>query len=223
MQTDTFALVLKTLFKLACEEAGLPRLVRSAQASIRGHRFEDAAAKAAYEALVHVGVTPRQPRRTLALPTVSGLQHQLDVVVPEGSRWFIIELKHRSSAQIEQLYAFVAKLLDYALAARLHRTGHEFTGVFVSTAPRLNDHFRQFALAYGVVVIAPDLPPCQVLEECPEDESVRRDALDLAGRLEVPLPTVAIRYSPSVEAALLVQEWRALAQRWAQRCASSRP
>lgn len=222
MQTDTFALVLKTLFKLACEQARLPRMGRSAQASIQGHRFEDTAAKAAYEALVHVGVTPRQPRHTLALPTVSGLRHQFDIVVPDGSRWFTIELKHRSSAQIEQLYAFVAKLLDYALAARLHGTGHEFTGVFVSTAPRLNDHFRQFALAYGVVAIAPDLPPCQVLEECPQDESVRRDAVDLARRIEAPLPTVAIQPARRAEAALLVQEWQALAQRWEQRCAPAR-
>jgi len=64
--------------------------------------------------LRRLGVTPRQPRRNLILPTLSGLQQQFDLVVPDGQRYFIIELKDRSHSQIEQLYAFVAKILDYA-------------------------------------------------------------------------------------------------------------
>lgn len=209
--------IVTTLYRLACEQSKLPRIGRSAEASIQGHRFEDLAAKAAYEALVQVGVMPRLPRHTLQLPTLSGLSHQLDLVVSEGLTLFAIELKHRSLSNIDQLQAFIAKLLDYALAARNLGTGHRFSGVFVSTASSLNDHFRQYALAYGVLPIAKDLPPCVVLHECPGDPTVRRDALDLSARLAVPLPEATImrqRNDPSV----LLQEWKALALRWSQRC-----
>lgn len=66
---------------------------------------------------------------------------------------------------------FVAKPLDYALAARLRETGSLFSGLFISTAPRLNDHFRQFAITYGMIPMARDLPPCQMMEDCVPTES----------------------------------------------------
>src|SRR5258708_5644155 len=145
---DTLTLTIKSLFALAVEAAGTTISGGSSGLSLAGHRFEDDAAKAAYEALNRVGVTPYPPRYQLSLPTLSGLKQQFDVVLPDGPRHYIVELKRRSHSEIEQLYAFVGKLLDYALAARLYSTGHLFTGIFVCTAPKLNDHFRQFALTY---------------------------------------------------------------------------
>src|SRR2546423_859516 len=109
-QPDTLGLIVKSLFALAVEVAGTVLPTGSSAASIAGHKFEDAAAQIAYEALVRVGVAPYPPRHTLRLPTLSGLTQQFDVVAHKGSRYFIVELKRRTHSEIEQLYAFVAKL-----------------------------------------------------------------------------------------------------------------
>jgi hypothetical protein len=212
-QSETLRLVVRTLYALTTAAGGLAAPGSVKAASIAGHKFEDAAAKAAYEALVRVGVSPHRPRHVLRVPTVSGLYQQFDVVVCTGLRYFIVELKRRSSSEIEQLYAFVAKLLDYALAARLQGTGHTFTGIFVSTAPRMNDNFRQFAIAYGVIPVGPDLPPCHVLEATKDSEAVCQDAADLAARLHRPLPNVVVSSAARLEALPLLREWQSIALR----------
>jgi hypothetical protein len=210
---DTLAIAVKCLFALAVEAAGAVPSAERGAASRAGHQFEDEAAQAAYEALRRSGVTPRPPRTMLQLPTLSGLKQQFDVVIPDGDRYLIVELKRRSHSEIEQLYAFVGKLLDYALAARLHRTGHLFTGIFVSTATRLNNNFRQFALTYGVWPIAPDLLPCQIIQEQAVHPGLQQDATDLVRRLDVQLPRVALSSAARTSASLLLREWQSIAQR----------
>jgi len=188
----------------------------SAAAAVAGHRFENEAADAAYTALVERGIRPpTPPRHMLQLPTVSGLYQQFDLVITDRLRYCVVELKRRSHAEIEQLYAFVAKLLDYALAAKIQRTDNTFTGIFVSTSPKLNEHIRQFALAYGVLPIAPDLAPCQVLQVETSDVSIRTDALSLEMRLSVPLPDVILSRERS-DARMLLLEWQSVALRHSQ-------
>jgi hypothetical protein len=211
-QPNAASVVVGTLFSLVSGTTQTP-LEGDTTPAIAGYRFEDKAAEAAYEALVRMGVAAYRPRYTLALPTISGLQQQFDVVVPDRSRYLLIELKRRSQSSIEQLYAFVAKLLDYALATRLHKTGNTFTGVFVSTAPRLNDNFRHFAIAYGVIPIALDLPPCHTLIQRSENPRVRRDAADLLKRLDMPLPDAVLTGSRRLETRTLLLEWQSVAQR----------
>jgi hypothetical protein len=210
---DTLTLAIGSLFALATEVASTTFPGQPPGSSLAGYKFEDDAAKAAYEALTRVGVTPYPPRSLLQLPTLSGLSQQFDVVLSDGPRYYIVELKRRSHSEIEQLYAFVGKLLDYALAARLHSTGHLFTGIFVSTAPKFNDHFRQFALAYGIWPIAPDLTPCQVIHERTAHPGIRRDAADLIKAIDVSLPAVALTSQSRPPANTLLMEWQFLVQR----------
>jgi len=212
-RNDTLGVIVNSLFTLVEGVGSIVLPISANVASVAGYKFEDDAAKAAYEALVQVGVAPSKPRHKLQLPTLSGLRQQFDIVVPSGSHYFIVELKRRSHSEIEQLYAFVAKLLDYALAARCHATGNVFTGIFVSTAPKLNDHFRQFAISYGVISVAPDLPPCEVLQVRAVDVVVQHDAADLAKRLYVSLPDMAIQGMGRAQSDVLLREWQSIAQR----------
>jgi hypothetical protein len=211
-QGDSLRLAVQILYSLTLAAASdVPRDAGAAAAA--GHRFEDDVADAAYTALVNRGIhTPTPPRHMLQLPTVSGLCQQFDLVLAHGLRYCIVELKRRSQAEIEQIYAFVAKLLDYALAAKIYRTDNTFTGLFVSTSARLNDHIRQFAIAYGVIPIAPDLAPCQVIQAEAADVSLRSDALRLEARLTVPLPDVMVR-ADRMESRTLLLEWQSLALR----------
>jgi hypothetical protein len=212
-RADTLSVAIRTLYALVEGANGSAVLRDSLPASVAGHRFEDEAVKAAYQALVRVGVAPLPPRHTLQLPTISGLYQQFDVVVPDRRRYFIVELKRRSHSEIEQLFAFVAKLLDYAIAAQIQATGHTFTGLFVSTASRLNDRFRQFAISYGVIPLAVDLPPCQVIEERTNEPGLLQDAADFARRLSSPLPKLALQSPARVPPSLLLAEWKSIAQR----------
>lgn len=213
---DTLGLTVSALYTLAAEAAGTAPASGNNAASLAGHKFEDDAARAAYEMLTKRGISPSQPRYTLHLPTLSGLKQQFDVVVHDGHYYYPIELKRRTHSEIEQLYAFVAKLIDYALAARVHDTGHAFTGIFVSTAGRLNDNFRRFAMTYGVIPIARDLPPCQVLSEKTKNANVRADATDLARRLNAPLPGALFPRVDQRQSSVLLVEWKSIFQRFEQ-------
>lgn len=213
--SDSLQLAIQVLYSLTLEAVGdVPR--GSAIAATAGRKFEDDAADAAYTTLVDHGVhPPTPPRHRLELPTLSGLYQQFDLVVKDHLRYCVVELKRRSQAEIEQVYAFVAKLLDYALAAKIYSTDHTFTGIFVSTSPRLNDHIRQFAIAYGVLPIASDLVPCQLIQAEATEVSIRSDALSLARRLGVPLPDVLLSRNRSDSRALLL-EWQSVALRFGQ-------
>lgn len=141
-QADSLRLIVQIVYSLTLTAVGdMP--ADSAAAAVAGHKFEDEATDIAYTTLVDRGIQPPTPaRRVLYLPTLSGLHQQFDLVVTNGLRYYVVKLKRRSHAEIEQVYAFVAKLLDYALAARIHRTDMSFTGLFVSSSPSLNDNIR---------------------------------------------------------------------------------
>src|SRR5437762_13508586 len=88
---DTLGVMVNALHALAIEAANLTVPDGSWAASVGGHKFEDDAAKVAYEELMKRGLTPLLPRHTLHLPTLSGLHQQFDLVVPNKSHYYIAE------------------------------------------------------------------------------------------------------------------------------------
>jgi hypothetical protein len=95
-----------------------------------GHDFENQIVKRTHTAISKIsGLKALPPRTTLSLPTVSGLQHQIDVVVRDGaSIYHLIECKFKKSFDIEEIYALNAKLLDYTFGAMKYGHNHVFKG-----------------------------------------------------------------------------------------------
>jgi hypothetical protein len=177
-----------------------------------GRALEDDSVAAVYERLVSLGLAPSPPRETLRLPTVSGVQHTVDLALRDSMHIYVVELKRRATVETALLQAFVAKLLDYALAARVYDTGISFTGVFAATVPKFNDRQREFAIGFGVISVVSDLTPCEIMASVATRQADRDEAERLASRIAERLPelitSVAQRNSQ-----LLLAEWKLLADR----------
>ena len=126
-----------------------------------GHDFEDLTVEKVHTACHKVSnLGPFPPRYTLRLPTVSGLCHQIDVVVREGSAGYhLIECKLEQSTDVAEIYALNGKLLDYAFGARVRNQRTQIRGYFLTTSSRVSDGFCKYALAWGISLIAPGCPP----------------------------------------------------------------
>lgn len=181
-----------------------------------GHEFEDVTVEKVYTACHRLGalkVFP--PRYTLKLPTVSGLHHQIDVVVQEGTSGFhLVECKFRQSVTIEELYATNGKLLDYVLGAQVRGQKTRLRGYYLVGPTRVNDSFYQYALAWGITLIAPDGPaPLEhMLAKTRPDTALYGQLTRLLQRTSgAEFPGFVTK--PCKPHQLLV-EWRACYERW---------
>jgi hypothetical protein len=138
--------------------------------SASGKKFEDHMVIQLCQRLQqHEGFRVFPPRYTLREATFSGVHHQFDIVVTEQEQLAAVECKFRGSVHIDQLFATQGKLVDYCKRPR---------GVFVTTAPSVNDEMYYYALAHQIVLICPSLPPVEYMLQCV------RKGTDLAHRLE---------------------------------------
>lgn len=205
-----------TLFRLLQEELLYPS---EGSKSTAGHRFEDKAADAVFERLrsLDLGFQVYPPRHTLtSLPTISGTSYQFDVVVQQDSLYHIIECKKRGAAEIDQLQTFSAKLLDYVLGAKVESLDVSIRGIFLTTAGKVRGTIRQYALAFGITIVAADLPPVEyMLSAVREDTLLWRSLMSLNGKLSGSLSDILAK-GEQRHANKLLREWRICHQRWEQ-------
>jgi len=93
------------------------------------------------------------PRYTLHEATYSGISYQFDVVVRQ-SELIAIECKFRESTRIDELFAFVGKLVDYRKPPR---------GIFMTTAKHVNDDIFCYAIGHRILIISLLLPPVEYM------------------------------------------------------------
>lgn len=182
-----------------------------------GHRFEDLTVEKVYAACQKLAtLKPLLPRYTLKLPTVSGLHHQIDVIVREGtSGYHLTECKFKQSVSIEELYALNAKLLDYAFGAMIRAQKTQFRGYFFTTSPKVNDNFHKYALAWGIVLVAPGGPPPleHMLSKAKPDTALHDQLTTLVEKTSGGTQPAELAASPR-EAEKLLAQWRACYQYW---------
>jgi hypothetical protein len=119
-----------------------------------GKKFEDYTFQKLYQAVHLLGersVFP--PRYTLREPTYSTVHHQFDIVVREG-QLTAIECKFRQGTGINDLFAFLGKLVDYRVRPR---------GVFVTTARNVGDQVFCYAIAHHISIVCPCLAPVEYM------------------------------------------------------------
>jgi len=185
-----------------------------------GHQFEDITVETVYNTTCREASTlkPFLPRYTLPLPTASGLPHQIDVVVRERSYvYHLIECKFKQSVNIEELYALNAKLLDYAFGAQVREQKTRFRGYFFTTYPKVNENFLRYALAWGIVLIAPGCPPPleHLLANTTPDTPLYNQLIRLVRKTSgTQLGEFATKPR---EASRLLSEWNACHRQW-ERC-----
>ena len=182
-----------------------------------GHLFEDFTVQTVYTACHRFGTLKTfPPRYTLKLPTLSGLSYQIDVVVREGpSNYHLIECKLKQSASVEELYAFNAKLLDYTLGAQSRGHKTRVQGYFLTTS-EVSDNFPQYALAWGITLIAPGcIPPAEhMLSKVKPDTLLHSQLTRLVEKTSGAQPHESVARACEIEKLLV--EWRACYQRWKQ-------
>lgn len=183
-----------------------------------GHQFEDLTVQAVYKACAKLGrMRTFAPRYTLRLPTVSGLQHQIDVVVSEGpSIYHLIECKFAKSVTIDQLYATNAKLLDYSFGATTREQKTEFRGYFLVSPSKVNDNFYRYASTWGITLVAAGgLPPPEyMIEKIPPhtDAALFEQLVSLSEKTTGGNFTDLLTKPRNAEK--LLMEWRACYQKW---------
>lgn len=183
-----------------------------------GHDFEDRIVQHIYSTVIKSGgYKTSLPRTTLKLETVSGLQHQIDVVVREKiSIYHLIECKFTKSSNIEEMYALNAKLLDYSIGAMKAKQKLSFRGYFVTGLTEVNDNFYQYALAWGITpIVLNGLPPLEFLaHETVNNPDLSRQILKLLE--ETSGSDIRRVASQSWKAAHLFALWRLFYHRWKQ-------
>ena len=119
-----------------------------------GNKFEDFMVQQLYQKLRQLGtLRVFQPRYTLREDTYSGLAHQFDIVIQQD-KLIAIECKFRGKTGIDNLFAFVGKLVDYRDLPR---------GIFVTTAKNVNDNVFCYAIAHRVSIVCSSLPPVEYM------------------------------------------------------------
>ena len=119
-----------------------------------GTEFEDFMVKQLHQALRQQGalyVYP--PRYTLSQATYSGIAHQFDIIVRED-QLAAIECKFRKRTGIDDLFAFLGKLVDYREPPR---------GIFVTTAENVNDDSFCYAIAHRISIVCSSLAPVEYM------------------------------------------------------------
>ena len=120
-----------------------------------GTMFENLTVERLYDTLRQRGTSVFQPRYTLRESTFSGVAHQFDIVVRDGELT-VVECKFREKVGIDQLFAFVGKLIDYRRRPQ---------GIFLTTALVVGDEILCYAIAHRITLISTPLPPMEYLLE----------------------------------------------------------
>lgn len=154
-----------------------------------GKKFEDFMVQQLHQTLQQQGtlrIFP--PRYTLHEPTYSGLSHQFDIVARQTGLT-AIECKFRKKTGIDNLFAFVGKLIDYQEPPR---------GIFVTTADNVNNDVLCYAIAHRILIVCSHLPPIEYMIQ-----RVKRNT-DLARRLAGLQTRLQGEYTPKH----LLLEWQ---------------
>jgi hypothetical protein len=162
-----------------------------------GKQFEDYVVKQLYTSLLQLqgGYRVFPPRHTLREATFSGVHHQFDIVIAQQEALVSVECKFRGGAHIDQLFATEGKLVDYCKRPY---------GIFVTTAPHINDEIYYYALAHHIQIICSALPPVEYLLHCVKSET------DLAYRLA----NLQSRIKNGIDPRYVLIEWRNAYQRF---------
>jgi hypothetical protein len=122
-----------------------------------GKQFEDYVVKQLYTNLLQLqrGYRVFPPRFSLLESTFSGVHHQFDIVIAQQEYLVAVECKFRGGAHIEEVFATQGKLIDYIKQPR---------GIFITTAPYVNDEIYYYALAHKIQLICPLLPPVEYMQ-----------------------------------------------------------
>ena len=165
--------------------------------SSSGKQFEDYVVKQLYTNLLQLGGGYRvfPPRHTLRESTFSGVYHQFDIVIAQQEALVSVECKFRGGAHIDQLFATEGKLVDYRKRPY---------GIFITTAPHVNDEMYYYALAHHIQIICSSLPPVEYLLHCVKSET------DLAYRLA----NLQSRIKNGIDPRYVLIEWRNAYQRF---------
>jgi len=162
-----------------------------------GKHFEDYVVKQLYTSLLQLqgGYRVFPPRHTLREATFSRVYHQFDIVVAQQEELVTVECKFRGGAHIDQLFATQGKLVDYCKRPQ---------GIFITTAPHVNDEMHYYALAHHIQLICLSLPPVEYMLRCVNKGT------DLEYRLE----NLQSRMKNGIEPQRLLIEWRNAFQRF---------
>jgi hypothetical protein len=162
-----------------------------------GKQFEDYMVKQLHTQLIQTQDSYRvfPPRHTLHDPTFSGTYHQFDIVIEQHEDLLAVECKFRGGAHIDQLFATKGKLIDYCKQPR---------GIFITTAPHINDEIHYYALAHQIQIICTSLLPIGYMLW-----RVKKGT-DLEYRLE----NLQARIKNKVDAKRVLVEWKNAAQRF---------
>lgn len=168
----------------------IPRLRKAGPATKAGFQFENLVTDKILEhfARRRYGEKVYPPRCKLSYPSFSGVKHQFDVTVEHNKTFYLIECKRRKASAKDQILAFTAKILDYALGFKAHGLDYQIKGIFLSTA-EISEGARAYALSFGVIPIDPVLPPVDYLMKKVGKKDVLTRQLDkLRRKLSYTLP-----------------------------------
>jgi len=127
---------------------GLPSGISSS-----GKQFEDYMVKQLFQRLQQATLRIFPPRYTLREPTHSGVAHQFDIVIAD-TELVAIECKFRGKAEIDEMFAFMGKRIDYLKPPR---------GIFVTTAETINNEIFFYAIAHRILIVCLSLPPVEYM------------------------------------------------------------
>jgi len=170
----------------------------------KGSLFEDEVSRCIYQFADEYGFESHPPRLTLDYSTFSGNTHQFDASLMKRNTLYLIECKNTKQAAKDYLYYFNAKIMDYTD----HESNHALTfkGIFVTVVP-VAESAMKYALAYGVRVISPELPPPEYILGCGDK------SMDLLSR------ELTRKFNSSIKGLdlstyRLLDEYRYLCSRW---------
>jgi hypothetical protein len=183
-----------------------------------GHDFENQIVQRVYAVVSKQGgYKASPPRTTLKLHTVSNLNHQIDIIVAEGvSTYHLIECKFTKSANIEEVYALNAKLLDYAFGALRAQQNSVFRGYFLTGLTGVNKNFYKYAITWGITpIVLNGMPPLEYIAyKTPKDSTLRPKICKL---MEETAGTDIKRFtSQRISGDQLFSQWRLLYTLWKQ-------
>lgn len=185
-----FADLTSFLFSLVKRESS--KLAKNKPTTRSGFEFENFVANSLLEHFIksRYGEKVYPPRCELAYPTFSGIKHQFDNIVEFAKTFFVIECKRRKASAKDQILAFNAKILDYALGFVAHNLAFQIKGVFLSTA-KISEGARSYALGFGMVPLDADCPWLDYMaSKARKDCILQRQLDDLKVKLSFTLPAL---------------------------------
>lgn len=99
------------------------------------------------------------------LSTLSGLNHELDLLARWANQEWVFELKNGGGSEInkEMLMVFHEKILDFYLANYGFLSDLRIMRGFLTGAAYINDNLRAYCAAWGIVLIDNELLPIPAL------------------------------------------------------------